>query len=257
MNNKELRNLAGRKNVPLGTIHKDYVLTVTLKYISDLPYSKKLVFKGGTCIKKIYFDDARFLVDLDFTCLEDISQEILEDLKEELENRKIKNIDFRELNREEGREDSTRHKVKYRDMNGHPNSIKIDLSTRRKPSRKGSMKRVLNPYYSKIPDFKVRAMSLEEILAEKIRAIIIREAPRDIYDTWYLLRRGVKPDIELINEKLETLKSENKFVWKKFIERMADKQETWDRDLMTLVPDAPEFTRVITEVERFMSSRMK
>lgn len=37
MKGDEIKRLAGRENIPIGTINKDYVLTAVLKQISDLP----------------------------------------------------------------------------------------------------------------------------------------------------------------------------------------------------------------------------
>jgi len=51
-------------------IEKDYILSWILFGISMHVYlSKTLVFKGGTVLKKVYFDDYRFSEDLDFTLL--------------------------------------------------------------------------------------------------------------------------------------------------------------------------------------------
>lgn len=43
---------------------------------------------------------------------------------------------------------------------------------------------------------------LDERLAEKIRALLVRGKPRDLYDIWLLLRQGVLPDAALIARKL-------------------------------------------------------
>ncbi len=51
-------------------IEKDYVLSWMLKGISQHPdLSKEIVFKGGTVLKKIYFENYRFSEDLDFTLI--------------------------------------------------------------------------------------------------------------------------------------------------------------------------------------------
>ena len=51
-------------------IEKDYVLSWILKGIAQHEQlSKAIVFKGGTVLKKIYFEDYRFSEDLDFTLL--------------------------------------------------------------------------------------------------------------------------------------------------------------------------------------------
>ena len=58
-------------------IEKDYILSWILKGIAQHEQlSKVIVFKGGTALKKIYFEDYRFSEDLDFTLINnDISNE--------------------------------------------------------------------------------------------------------------------------------------------------------------------------------------
>ena len=51
-------------------IEKDYILSWILFGVSQHEQlSKAIVFKGGTVLKKIYFEDYRFSEDLDFTLL--------------------------------------------------------------------------------------------------------------------------------------------------------------------------------------------
>jgi len=54
-------------------VEKDYMLSWLLAGISNHPLlSSKWIFKGGTCLKKCYFETYRFSEDLDFT-ITDIS----------------------------------------------------------------------------------------------------------------------------------------------------------------------------------------
>ena len=52
-------------------VEKDFVISVIFMLIAELPefssYSRKMVFRGGTCIKKVFYpDETRFSEDLDF-----------------------------------------------------------------------------------------------------------------------------------------------------------------------------------------------
>lgn len=49
------------------TVEKDYVLGWVLFGIAQHPVLARWLFKGGTCLKKCYFDTYRFSEDLDFT----------------------------------------------------------------------------------------------------------------------------------------------------------------------------------------------
>lgn len=253
----ELKRLSGKKKIPMGVIYKDYVLTVVLECISELPYSDKLVFKGGTCIKKIYFEEARFSVDLDFTCLEDVSRKIFSELKSEFENKNVRDIEFSGIKEDERSKDSVRYSVNYWDMSKHPNSVKIDLSLRKEPVEHSGKREILNSYYENIPIFEVRAMAPEEVLAEKVRAVITRGAPRDVYDIHYLLNKGIKFELDLVNKKLEILKRENEFKWDLFNDKLKEKRDEWERDLGPLPSEAPDFDNVRSEIEQLLLSQLK
>jgi len=49
--------------------------------------------------------------------------------------------------------------------------------------------------------FLVLAVNEEEMLVEKIIAMIERKKGRDLYDFWFLLKRDVKVDEKLFNKK--------------------------------------------------------
>ena len=242
MRESELKRLASREKIPLGIVEKDYVLTIVLYHISRLPYAEQMAFKGGTCIKKIYFPDARFSIDLDFSCLSNVVSRLLEDLRAELEGKEVFNINFREVSVEEERQNAIRLSIKHLDMRGFPTSIKLDLSLRERISLKPELRPVLNVY--DLPPFSILALKLEEILAEKVRAVIARGTPRDIYDVWFLLRKGVPFQLELVNEKLSFLKYDKSFSPELFLERMEEKKEIWERDLSMLLPEVPPFEEV-------------
>lgn len=57
-------------------IEKDYILSWVLAGIAaNKKLQNKLVFKGGTALKKCYFGNYRFSEDLDFTAKEDMQKE--------------------------------------------------------------------------------------------------------------------------------------------------------------------------------------
>jgi predicted nucleotidyltransferase component of viral defense system len=74
---KEINKVAAISRVSDRQIEKDYVLTWVLFAISkNKTLNNALVFKGGTVLKKAYFEDYRFSEDLDFTLIdENISNE--------------------------------------------------------------------------------------------------------------------------------------------------------------------------------------
>jgi len=68
---KEIQQKAREAGVRDQQIEKDYVLSWILKGVAfHERLNQILVFKGGTVLKKIYFEDYRFSEDLDFTLID-------------------------------------------------------------------------------------------------------------------------------------------------------------------------------------------
>ena len=75
----EIQQIARREGVRDTQIEKDYILSWILTSIAnDELLSEMLVFKGGTVLKKFYFEDYRHSEDLDFTLLSDKTNDEIE-----------------------------------------------------------------------------------------------------------------------------------------------------------------------------------
>ena len=198
---EEIFSMAGKKELLPTTIEKDYVLSWLLAGISEHPVlNKLLVFKGGTCLKKCFFADYRFSEDLDFVLLDNVYldaafflnafQEVCSWVAEE------SNIEFlqdlfkfekymtpRKLFAVEGR---LRYRGPLRHRSNFP-KIKIDISAHEALVLEPEIRSVLHGYSDQLPNGgKIRSYCFEEIFAEKIRAMIDRARPRDLYDIIYL-----------------------------------------------------------------------
>jgi len=125
MDEKLLRKLAGKYQTPLGTLEKDYALTNLLSVIANFPKLDKIVFKGGTALKKIHFEDFRFSGDLDFVCFEDVSNDFMDFIKNNMGNL---DVEFTEISNIEKKDESFKFKVKYNQSTGARTSIKVDLN---------------------------------------------------------------------------------------------------------------------------------
>lgn len=245
MDEKTLRRLAGREQVPLGTLEKDYALTNLLSVIADFPKINSMVFKGGTALKKIYFDKFRFSEDLDFTCLEDVSDDFVNFLEKGMKSLDVK---FTEIVEKEKKRESFKFKIQYLQFNGRTTSVRVDLSLREDVLTGSEIKPVLHFYDIFSNAFKVPAMSLEEIMAEKIRAILYTKHPRHLHDVWYLNKHGVKLNPGMIRTKIKTVYGDE-FDIKKFRDGIAEKRNDWINDLRPLLPnDPPPFDMVSQKV---------
>ena len=68
--NREIANLAGEWRLTHQVVEKDYVLGWLLAGIAAHPQTQSWAFKGGTCLRKCWFETYRFSEDLDFTVTE-------------------------------------------------------------------------------------------------------------------------------------------------------------------------------------------
>jgi len=82
----ELKRIASKRGYSLGVIEKDYALTWVLRAISDSPaLSKGLVFKGGTCLSKVYVECREYLLNADI--YEKLTSRLLEDRDDRIRNK--------------------------------------------------------------------------------------------------------------------------------------------------------------------------
>lgn len=198
---EEILQVASSHKVNPVIIEKDYVLGWVLAGISNNPYfSESWIFKGGTCLKKCYFKEYRFSEDLDFTLTEEASidpkiiQSQLSDIALWLYEHSgieapeiILNV-FPDSNGK-----TFRGKIGYVGPLGQRGSftrIKLDLTQNEFVAKSPIKSEIFHPYGDK-EDFPyhVYTYSYEEIFAEKIRALLERARPRDLYDVIHLFER--------------------------------------------------------------------
>jgi len=254
MDENTLRKLAGKHHAPLGILEKDYALTNLLSAIARFPRLNSMVFKGGTALKKIHFEDFRFSEDLDFTCFDDISDEFMDFLNNEMKNL---DVSFTVISDLEKRSESTKFKVKYDMFNGAPSSIKVDLSLRGDVQLGHLAKPVLHLYDTFQNEFRIPTMALEEIMAEKIRALTYSKHPRHLHDIWYLHGQGVKINPDMVRAKIKSAYNAD-FDINLLGNRLSEKESDWNNDLRPLLPtEPPSFDVVSKSVLEVISKAMK
>lgn len=194
--NKTDLALANKNNYryPLAVAEKDYFLAVVLQIIYNSKLKDKLVFKGGTAIHHLYLDQLRFSEDLDFTALDTISIADLEEV--------IKPFDFLEIVKYYPSKFALKvERLKFLGLLDQANSIKLDISFDQNlvlPATKTDYRNIF------MVPVTVHAMAVEEICAEKLRAINERARYRDFFDlTMVLKNNNFKPEkiLEILNKK--------------------------------------------------------
>ncbi len=200
---RELLDFAKAFDLPVETVEKDYVLGWVLAGIGQEPAISSWLFKGGTCLKKCYFETYRFSEDLDFT-LPDKTQ-IKNDFLRETFQRIASwiysksgiqvpedKIEFELFQNPRGHI-AVQGKIGYiGPMRRGPGSIakiKLDLTNDEVISLAPSLREVYHPYSDKPEQgIRVQCYSYEEVFAEKVRALAERARPRDLYDVIHLYR---------------------------------------------------------------------
>ncbi len=241
-------------------IEKDYVLSWILQGIAHHPeLLGSLAFKGGTVLKKVYFDDYRFSEDLDFTLVNASSAENLLTWFQEVFAYVLEeaNIPLEIIDQNNHREDGMNFYVSYVGPLGGLGTnkkVKVDISLNEELLFKPEMKdAILN--YSDQSNHQLFCYTLEEVLIEKLRSIIQRMQARDFYDTWYLLEiQGLK--IEFCQSEFEA-KCAGKGInsaefHSKLEKRIPQYQARWKTSMSDQIHDLPEFDTVLRETMRHL-----
>lgn len=212
---REIEKYAEASGVLKSTIDKDWVLGHFIDAIFSIPECREsLVFKGGTCLRKCYFPDYRFSEDLDFTATNpdfELDKKMLYEIKTLITKRSEIPLHIQELSPLRFNEKLTGYKatIKFWGADHSRNqappiperwttSIKIEIILFERMVFPIKTRKVHHPYSDVLSSepLSVPCYSLNEVLAEKLRALIQRSytAPRDFYDIWYLSKNMPNTD---------------------------------------------------------------
>lgn len=245
---KQIEKLAYKNRVPLFIQERDYIKAVYL----SLVYSRNsgLIFKGGTCLRIVH-GSPRYSEDLDFNSSlnEDEAYSVLETAVKELEYFGIKT----ELRNKRMSRSGFGFAISYRGplydgRNITKGLVRVDVSLRDEEVAENRVP--VHTEYDDVRTFIISSMVLEHIFAEKVRALWVRGKARDLYDVWFLLGKGVEPDLELINRKSGLYG--RVYSHEDMVEGIAALEGSWEKDMGALLGvDIPYGTVAGYVVERF------
>ena len=255
----------GGRRIPEVVLERDYCLAWFLVGLSRSRVREKLVFKGGTALKRCYFGDYRFSEDLDFSLVEELPiEEILggfEDVYDEVQ--RASGVVFRF-----SREDRAAH------LNSHTfylayegplpststKEVKVDVTINERfvcPLEERPIVRGYEEYADLPEDCPVRVYSLDEVAVEKVLALTdrARNEPRDLYDVWYLTSEG-HVDLETltaeVESKLEFRGRTGEGLGDELAKKEARFKKLWQVRLGAQMADLPPFEEVYRSVRRSM-----
>jgi predicted nucleotidyltransferase component of viral defense system len=203
---QELIRLRNEWQLDLAVIEKDYVLGWLLAAIAHEPaLAQAWVFKGGTCLRKCYYETYRFSEDLDFTVMqggpetpEDLApifDRIADWLREESGIELVIGDKAFERRTNKRGKPTTGAKIAFRGPNpprSLPN-IKLDITSDEVLLDTPVLRPIEHAYSDHpLPVRGVGCYTIVELFAEKLRALAERCRPRDLYDVVHMHRH---PDL--------------------------------------------------------------
>ena len=191
-------------------LERDYLLSWVLAGIYAVPELRQtLVFKGGTALKKCYFGDYRFSEDLDFSgrdgvptgdAMEGLMRRACEAVQQMLGEYAAVELHcgrYGERNPHPGGQEAFRIRARLPWHRGLDTPVKVEITIDEPVLWPVAQREVMHEYGEPLK-VEVPTYSLEEVVAEKLRAILqqldqlesrgwVRTRARDFYDLWSVL----------------------------------------------------------------------
>lgn len=272
-----LKSLAREQGVGLEIVQKDYALSYLLAGIAQTAgLGEKIVLKGGTALKKLYYPDYRFSEDLDFSTLalgvlpdgDVLLQAAVARMASLLQERGPFDIQLEPLTLRlphPGGQMGYYVRVRFPDQRQALCRLKVEITVD-EPVYLPTKKYPILHGFPEPFDAIVQGYALAEITAEKLRALLqsrdrlssrgwgASRVCRDYYDLWYILGRekliGVPP---LFAKKCAVRKvafqSPEEFTSPDLVETA---RREWNQQLSPFLTKAPGMEDVLAEVKRLI-----
>ena len=196
----QIRQLARKYQTTELNIRREYFQHLFLSYFYQQPQSQSVYFKGGTALKILYHSP-RFSEDLDFSATDKDIREIEQAILSTLSEIKREGI---EVELSEAKETSGGYlAIVNFGPSGHIVSIQLHISLR-EGEKRGEVVMVVNDF---IPPYTLLQLSRDQLVGEKVKALLTRKKPRDFYDFYFILRSNLTPAVkkEILPQVLKTL----------------------------------------------------
>jgi predicted nucleotidyltransferase component of viral defense system len=245
----QIQRLAQRHSIGVQAQERDYIQHLLLFLLYRK--SQSLVFKGGTALRIVYKGN-RYSEDLDFNgpanvaSIKELWQGVLRDLRDFGVNAEIRY----EWQSDVGYSfDVSYQGPLYDGRDRTKGKVRVDISTRQE--KVDTQRELVTSEYDDIRPFVTTAISLEHLLAEKVRALFMRSKARDVYDIWLLTHQGVRMNQALVRKKLVlydvTLSKAN-------LEGALEKAKAdWIRDLRPLLPQLVTWNEAMAQLSSVFS----
>jgi predicted nucleotidyltransferase component of viral defense system len=272
-----LQGARTRLQLPWEVLERDYLLSWVLAGITSVDALRNtLVFKGGTALKKCYFGDYRFSEDLDFTAVGSVpTGAAMEAAMQKVCAQAVKLLDpyapveivcERHVEREQhpGGQEAFDIRARFPWHRQPQTNVMVEIAVDEGVLKPCPQRPVLHDYGEPL-EVQIQVYSLEEIIAEKLRAILqhlrvlerrgwVRSRARDYYDLWRILS-AYRDQLDASNfpsflrDKCairDVAFSGPESFFPDAI--LSGVERTWEQWLGPLVPDLPPYRRVIEDL---------
>jgi len=271
---QHLRKVArSRPSTPFWVLEKDYALGFLVAGMARVPaLHDALVLKGGTALRKFYFAGYRFSEDLDFSAVvrpaevNVAMQDAVAAAETQLREQGPFAVTLERLTLREahpGGQDAFTVRVRFPAHREPLCRLKVEISYDEEVMLPPVPRSLIHEYPDP-PQATWRCYRLEEIVAEKLRALLQSQARlrergwgasrvcRDYYDLWYVLRCS-RLDATLLPELLAHKCARRQVTFGSAADFMAEELQAvaraeWDRQLLPFVPDEPSVGQVLDEL---------
>lgn len=255
----QIQRLASKLGIPEEIIEKDYLIELILFYLArDEYFKERLVFRGGTALRKVYFPDYRFSEDLDFLVGDRENLREYEQRLEQVLTKISSEYPFQLDKRSESAGDRLQFFILY-DLIPEIRAIKelkVDvLKDGLIPA--SQRKRILFSYQEfKQKTLSLKTYDLESIASDKIcRILDVDDEPRDLYDLWYLLKSEL--DIAKVREELKKKYDYNVYMPNLLNEIIKDDyKRNWQIRLEKQIVNLLSYETVMKELKKLIKMKL-
>ena len=245
----QIQRLAQRYHIGMQAQERDYLqhLLLALLYAR----SQTLVFKGGTALRIVYRGN-RYSEDLDFNGPDavDVTRNLWRDVIAALIDFGIQAEMRNAWETEVGYSFDVSYQGPLYDGRDHSKG-KVRVDVNRRNEMVETQRELIHSEYDDVRPFVATVLAPAHLLAEKLRALLIRGKPRDLYDVWLLTNQGLTPDWALVARKLALY--EMTFSLATWNEALTRARADWERDLRPLLPQFVDYEDVARGMEKWAS----
>lgn len=196
----QVENLSALFQMDRFTVFREYLQLVFLSYLYQEKEAGKIFFKGGTALR-LLFDSPRFSEDLDFSTV--YSDEEIIKLLKKLEGKIVRELPGLKIVPIYSGREGIRFRVRF-GLSDFKYPLNIRLDFHKIDKVRDKQVSTLTTRFPLMIFPQVFHLSMETILAEKLRALETRSKGRDIFDVWFLTAKGVTtlPDTKYNKDKI-------------------------------------------------------